>query len=59
MQEAFPILLVIALWLTAAAGWITNVIWTFQQDSVLNVALGILGAFIAPIGAIHGIYTWF
>jgi len=41
------------------AGWVTNVIWTFRQDNVTDVLLGILGCILAPVGALHGIYTWF
>lgn len=45
--------------LCMAAGWVTNVIWTFQQDTVQGVLLGLLGCLLAPVGALHGIYTWF
>lgn len=41
------------------AGWVTNVIWTFNQTEVVPLILGILGAIVFPIGAIHGIYLWF
>lgn len=49
----------IAAWLTFVAGWITNVVWTFHQTDMTSLALGILGAVVAPIGIIHGIYLWF
>lgn len=42
-----------------AAGWVSNVIWTFKQEGLTDILLGILGCLIAPIGALHGIYTWF
>lgn len=45
--------------LALVAGWVTNVIWTFNQTDAINVILGILGCLVAPIGALHGIYTWF
>lgn len=51
----FAVLLVLSL----IAGWITNVIWTFKQDTLTDILLGILGCLIAPVGALHGIYTWF
>lgn len=41
------------------AGWVSNVIWTFNQESTGNILLGILGCLVAPVGAFHGIYTWF
>lgn len=59
MNQALAVYTVIAGWLLLAAGWVTNIIWTFQQDTTANILLGILGALIAPIGAIHGIWTWF
>lgn len=52
-------LLYLALIILGSAGWITNVVWTFQQHSVADLALGIVGAFIPFIGAAHGIYLWF
>lgn len=41
------------------AGWVTNVIWTFHQTDIAPLILGILGCIVAPIGALHGIATWF
>lgn len=52
-------LLVLVFALCMFAGWVTNVIWTFRQDSTADVMLGALGCIVAPIGALHGIYTWF
>jgi hypothetical protein len=37
-------------------GWIKNIIWTFHQLDLVHVALGILGAVIAPIGIVHGLF---
>ena len=36
-------------------GWISNIVWTFHQTDIVHVLLGILGALVAPIGAIHGL----
>lgn len=55
---AVPIFFIL-LALTAVAGWINNVIWTFHQSALTDLILGVLGVFAAPIGAIHGIYLWF
>lgn len=55
---ALPLIGVMLI-LCLIAGWVSNVIWTFNQDTLTNVLLGILGCIIAPIGALHGIYTWF
>lgn len=53
------ILTYIVLVLVLFAGWVTNVVWTFHQTELGNLALGILGALAAPIGAVHGIFLWF
>ena len=50
---------IVLLTIAGIAGWITNVVWTFHQTEVVPLVLGILGAFVAPIGAIHGVYLWF
>jgi hypothetical protein len=41
------------------AGWITNVVWTFQADTLLDFFMGVFGAVFFLIGALHGIYLWF
>lgn len=52
-------LLLIAMCGTFAAGWITNIFWTFDQTTGGDIALGIVGIVIPFIGALHGIFTWF
>lgn len=50
----------IAFWLGLIVGWIINVIWLFkagETDAEFWVAL--VGAFVAPLGAIHGWITIF
>jgi len=59
MSFALRSLGVIALAVTPFAGWVNNVIWTFHQYTLVNIALGAVGIFVAPIGAIHGIWLWF
>ena len=54
-----PYIFILIFYVTLLAGWVTNVIWTFQQTDWVNIALGIVGAFLFPIGAIHGIWVWF
>lgn len=49
----------VTLFAAPFAGWVTNVIWTFNQTEAVPLILGILGAVVFPIGAIHGIYLWF
>lgn len=44
---------------TFIAGWINNILWTFQQESLGDIALGIVGIFVPFIGAFHGAYLWF
>ncbi len=59
MSYLLTFIAVVALMLTAVAGWVNNVFWTFQQDSFVDLALGIVGIFVPFIGAVHGIWLWF
>lgn len=48
--------------LTLLAGYITNIIYIFNLGQLTltgETLLSILGVFIPPLGALHGIYTWF
>jgi hypothetical protein len=49
----------VALGGLSIAGWVTNVLWTFKQSDLGNLALGIFGAVVPPVGAVHGIWLWF
>lgn len=49
----------VVLPLTLFAGWVENIIWTFHQDALIPLILGIVGVFAAPIGALHGLYLFF
>jgi hypothetical protein len=50
----------LGLILVGIAGWITNLVWTFQHASELTkLLLGLGGAFLGPLGAVHGIGLWF
>ena len=55
----FGVLMAVAVISAPFAGWVTNVIWTFNQTQAVPLVLGILGAIVFPIGVIHGIYLWF
>ena len=52
-------LIVLVPFVTFAAGWVTNILWPFDQTTGGNLALGIVGIFVPFIGAFHGIWTWF
>jgi hypothetical protein len=58
-SELWGVGAVLGFFAAVLGGWITNVIWTFQQTEVVPAALGILGVVVAPIGAIHGVWLWF
>ena len=48
--------------LTLLAGYITNIIYIFNLGQLTltgETILSIIGVFILPLGALHGIYTWF
>lgn len=47
---------------TLIAGWINNIIWLFHIDKFSwsgEQIISVIGVFLAPIGAVHGIYLWF
>ena len=44
------------------AGWINNIIWLFHIDKFSwsgEQIISVIGTFLVPIGAVHGIYLWF
>lgn len=48
--------------LTLLAGYITNILYIFNLGQLSlsgETLLSIIGVFIPPLGALHGIYTWF
>lgn len=51
--------------LACVAAWVTHVVWiitTLASDkgaTVGQMVLGVLGAFIPPIGVVHGLLIWF
>lgn len=53
------IVFLIGLVAVSFSGWVTHIIWTFHQTTLANLVLGVLGAFLGPVGALHGIYLWF
>lgn len=50
----FWMIFFIILFGTAFVGWVKNIIWVFSQHDLVHVALGIIGIFFPPIGAVHG-----
>lgn len=48
--------------LTLLAGYITNILYIFNLGQLTltgETILSIIGVFMPPLGALHGIYTWF
>ena len=51
--------------LISIAGWVTHLWWSLSglftgtMDKTNEYVIAVLGVFIPPIGAIHGIYLWF
>lgn len=51
--------------ITMFCGWVTHIIWSIStifgsKEMIMNEAvIAILGAIVAPLGAIHGITLWF
>ena len=46
----------IGLLVALVAGWITHIVYCFQNAEYL---LLLAGALVAPVGSIHGIGLWF
>ena len=47
--------------LTLLIGYITNILYIFNLGQLTltgETILSIIGVFIPPLGALHGIYTW-
>lgn len=47
--------------ITLLAGYISNIVWLFRHaDSItMEGIIALVGVVMAPLGAFHGIYTWF
>lgn len=49
----------------AAAAWLTHVVWIVKAlastagATAGQIVLGVLGAFVPPVGVIHGLILWF
>ena len=55
-------ILLIIFWLTLIGGYITNIIYLIKVESFITTneqLLATVGVFVAPLGSLHGIYTWF
>lgn len=54
----------IVLALLGTAAWATHVVWIIRKlasdegATVGQMALGAIGAFMPPVGAIHGVMLW-
>ena len=66
MAEIVVIGSILVFWLSVALtliiGYITNILYIFNLGQLTltgETILSILGVFIPPLGALHGIYTWF
>ena len=65
MREILSVGSLILFWLsvvlTLITGYITNIIYIFNLGQLTltgETLLSIIGVFIPPLGALHGIYTW-
>lgn len=55
MGDAMGVLAILLIWGATAAGWLTHVVTTVQDESWL---LLIVGAAMFPIGVLHGWGIW-
>ena len=66
MREILVVGSLLMFWLsfilTLLIGYITNILYIFNLGHLTltgETLLSIIGVFIPPLGALHGIYTWF
>lgn len=62
MAQLIAGILLIVFWLTLIGGYITNIIYLIKAESFITTneqLLATVGVFVAPLGSLHGIYTWF
>lgn len=63
--EGYIWLSVILFGVTCFAAWVTHIVWIIGKlagdagATVGQMVLGALGAFMPPVGAIHGFMIWF
>ena len=60
--EGGLIRMLISAFIAAFAGWITNILYVFQNvDGALtgHFILACVGVIVVPLGALHGIWLWF
>lgn len=58
-------LAILAFAVSCFGAWITHLVWVIgklasdQGVTVGQVALGVIGAFMPPVGVVHGFMIWF
>ncbi|MBY4725727.1 MULTISPECIES: hypothetical protein [Burkholderia] len=60
--EASVILIGLLMAILGISGYVTNVIWAFKHMSAgitLETLVAFVGLLVAPLGILHGVYTWF
>jgi hypothetical protein len=56
------IVLYFVFFVAMAAGYISNIIWLFNMQDITvtgEFILAVVGVVLGPLGALHGIWTWF
>ena len=62
MAQIIAGILLLGFWITLICGYITNIIYLIKAESFITTneqLLATVGLFVAPLGSLHGIYTWF
>jgi hypothetical protein len=63
--ELIGMVLMLAFVAASIVAWGTHVAWTIHKLSsdvgatMGQIFLGVIGAFVPPVGAIHGVMIWF
>lgn len=55
MTQVVAVLTLIAVWLSAAAAWITHVVVCIKASAWILLAFGCI---VAPVGVVHGVGVW-
>jgi len=64
MRDSGVVIAVNLFFLSCFAAWLTHVVWIISMLLLPtiptgHIVIGVLGAFMPPIGVIHGFMIWF
>ena len=48
---------IFALVIAGIYGYVSNILWLFQQTEIGPILLGLVGVIVAPLGILHGYFV--